>query len=319
MNQISFVLRPVQPFRLDLTVWALRRRPNNRMDRWDEGIYRRTLVVDAMPVHVAVTQQKTALAVTVTGAGRLPSSAQADVTAALNRLLGLRVDLCKFYRLASREAKLHQLVRRFLGVKPPRFPSVFEALVNAIACQQLSLTVGITLLDRLTKRYGLGNRSEGRAFPRPNELAKGQIRTLRAMGYSRSKGRVVIEAARAMRKGKLDLDGFAAMDDAEAVHRLMELQGIGRWTAEYILLRGLGRIHQFPGDDVGAQKGLQRWLRLKRPPDYDHVRKVLRKWRPYAGLIYFHLLLDGLDRKGWLIWNGRSQQSESTVRSPVHS
>lgn len=299
MKEINFTLRPVQPFRLDLTVWTLRRRPHNAMDRWEEGIYRRTLVVGAMPVQVAVTQQKAKLAVTVTGAD-LPSRTQADVTAALDRLLGLQVDLRKFYRLASQETKLHQLAQRFLGMKPPRFPSVFEALANAIACQQLSLTVGIALLNRLTERYGLGNLSEGRAFPRPDDLDKVEVQALRAFGYSRSKGQTVIDAARAMREGTLDLDGFATMDDAETINRLMKLRGVGRWTAEYTLLRGLGRIHQFPGDDVGAQKSLHRWLRLKRPPDYDHVRRVLRKWRPYAGLIYFHLLLDGLDRRGWV-------------------
>ena len=299
MKEIDFTLRPVQPFRLDLTVWTLRRRPNNTMDRWEEGIYRRTLVIDAMPVQVAVTQQNSALAVTVAGAG-LPSRAQAEVTAALDRLLGLRIDLRKFYRLASQETKLHQLARRFLGMKPPRFPSVFEALVNAIACQQLSLTVGITLLNRLTERYGLGSRSEDRAFPRPDDLGEVDVQALRALGYSRSKGQAVIDAARAMREGAFNLDSVATMDDAETIHRLMALRGVGRWTAEYTLLRGLGRIHQFPGDDVGAQKGLQRWLRMNRPPDYDHVRRVLRKWRPYAGLIYFHLLLDGLDRRGWV-------------------
>ena len=225
---------------------------------------------------------------------------QADVTAALDRLLGLRVDLHNFYRLASRETKLRQLAQRFLGMKPPRFPSVFEALINAIACQQLSLTFGITLLNRLTERYGLGSCSEGRAFPRPDDLGEVEVQALRALGYSRNKGQAVIDAARAIREGTLALDSVAAMDDTETIHRLMALRGVGRWTAEYTLLRGLGRIHQFPGDDVGAQKGLQRWLQLKRPPNYDHVRRVLRKWRPYAGLIYFHLLLDGLDQRGWV-------------------
>ena len=300
MNEIAFAVHPVQPFRLDLTVWALRRRPNNAMDRWEEGIYRRTLVVGARPVHVAVTQQKTTLAVTVTGVSRLPSGTQADVTATLDRLLGLQVDLRKFYRLACREPKLHRLAQRFLGMKPPCFPSVFEGLVNAIACQQLSLTVGITLLNRLAEHYGLGSQAGGRAFPRPEELATAEIRTLRALGFSRSKGQALISAARTIQEGKLDLDGLTTMGDVEIVNRLMELRGVGRWTAEYILLRGLGRTHKFPGDDVGAQKGLQRWLRLKRPPDYDHVRTVLRKWHPYAGLIYFHLLLDGLDRRGWM-------------------
>lgn len=299
MKQIDFVLRPVQPFRLDLTVWALRRRPHNTMDRWEQGIYRRTMVVGAVPVQVAVTQQNKTLIVSATGTD-LQSRVQAGVTTALDRLLGLRVDLREFYQLASQDPKLDQLVRRFLGMKPPRFLTVFEALVNAIACQQLSLTVGITLLNRLTERYGLGNRNEGHAFPRHDDMEEVEVQALRALGYSRSKGQAVIDAARAMREGKLDSDGFATMDDAETVRRLMELRGVGRWTAEYTLLRGLGRIHQFPGDDVGAQKSLHRWLRLKQPPGYGHVRQVLYKWRPYAGLIYFHLLLDGLDRRGWV-------------------
>jgi len=253
MKKIDFALRPVQPFRLDLTVWALRRRPNNTMDRWEEGTYRRTLLVGAMPIQVAVRQQSTGLTVTVTGA-RLPATTQAGVTAASNRLLGFQVDLQEFYRLASQEAKLHELARRFRGVKPPRFSGVFEALVNAITCQQLSLIVGITLLNRLTERYGLGSRSEGLAFPRPEELARAQIRALRALGYSRSKGQALIEAARAIQEGTLDLDGLATMDDADIVNRLMELRGVGRWTAEYTLLRGLGRISQFRETTSGLRR-----------------------------------------------------------------
>ncbi|MEX5214167.1 MAG: hypothetical protein NW703_08375 [Nitrospiraceae bacterium] len=297
MKQIEFALHPVRPFRLDLTVWALRRRPNNAMDRWEEGTYRRTLVLGRLPAHVAVKQRNDMLTVTVNGVG-LPSTARADTTAALERLLGLRLNLRPFYRLANREAKLDALARCFRGLKPPRFPSVFEALVNAISCQQLSLTVGITLMNRLTERYGLGTEREGRAFPRPEEVAKAEVSALRSLGYSRSKGQALIEAARAVVQGTLDPESLATIEDAEIVTRLMELRGVGRWTAEYTLLRGLGRIHQFPGDDVGAQKGLQRWLRLRRPPDYDYVHKVLHKWRPFAGLIYFHLLLDGLDRRG---------------------
>jgi len=106
-------------------------------------------------------------------------------------------------------------------------------LVNAIACQQLSVTVGITLLNRLTERYGLGSGSEDRAFPRPDDLSEVEVHALRALGYSRSKGQAIIDAARAMREGTLDPDRFATMDDTETINRLMALRGVGRWTAEY--------------------------------------------------------------------------------------
>ena len=67
-------------------------------------------------------------------------------------MLGLQIDLGEFYRLAAGDKRLETLVEQFRGLKPPRFPDVFEGLVNAIACQQLSLTVGIELLNRLARR-----------------------------------------------------------------------------------------------------------------------------------------------------------------------
>ncbi len=81
---------------------------------------------------------------------------------------------------------------------------------------------------------------------------------------------------------------------------MLSLRGVGRWTAEYVLLRGLGRLDVFPGDDVGAQKRLARWLGRRRPLDYADVRRVVEPWHPYAGLVYFHLLLDGLEQRGEL-------------------
>ncbi|MGA8476987.1 MAG: HVA1 family protein [Chthoniobacterales bacterium] len=71
-------------------------------------------------------------------------------------------------------------------------------------------------------------------------------------------------------------------------------------TAEYVLLRGLRRLDVYPGDDVGARNNLQRWLKLKKPLDYESVRRVIAKWQRYAGFIYFHLLLDGLTEAGHL-------------------
>jgi 3-methyladenine DNA glycosylase/8-oxoguanine DNA glycosylase len=76
------------------------------------------------------------------------------LAAALTRLLGPDIDLGRFYRLAEADPLLRPLADRFRGLKPPRFPSLFECLVNAFACQQLSLTVGIRLLNRLAETHG---------------------------------------------------------------------------------------------------------------------------------------------------------------------
>jgi DNA-3-methyladenine glycosylase II len=96
----------------------------------------------------------------------------------------------------------------------------------------------------------------------------------------------------------LDLEALAELDDHAAVERLTSLRGIGRWTAEYVVLRGLGRLHVFPGDDVGARNKLERFLGTPRRLDYEGVRDLLARWQPYASVAYFYLLLDSLSEAG---------------------
>ena len=109
-------------------------------------MYRWVLVLDGQPVQVSVVQQGSPLSpklkVTISTAN-VERTAKSEVAATLEHVLGTQVDLKTFYRFASRDPRLGSLVKKFRGVKPPRFPTVFEALVNAITCQQLSLTIGI--------------------------------------------------------------------------------------------------------------------------------------------------------------------------------
>jgi len=301
-----FTVKVVPPFRLDLTVWALRRRPENNMDRWDGKTFRRGLVLNGKPVEVAVIQigsmAAPRLQVTVTGVAS-GHDLRAGVTETLNRILGLQADLKGFYRHAAKDARLSMLVGRFRGVKPPQFPSLLEALVNGIACQQFSLAAGIQILNRLSEKFGIPVTETGiraHTFPRPEDLATLKPEPLRNLGFSRQKAGAIIELSRAIVAGNLDRDRVVSLDDGSAVEQLCRLRGVGRWTAEYVLLRGLGRLHIFPGDDVGARNNLEKWLGLRKPLDYDGVRRLLAKWKPYAGLIYFHMLLYRLNETGYL-------------------
>jgi DNA-3-methyladenine glycosylase II len=224
-THVRFFLRPRLPFRLDLTVWALRRRPCNGIDRWDGATYSRVLVVGDHPLLVVVTQQGNGLEVTMTGR-RVSTSAQAHVTSVLERLLGLRRDLHEFYVCAAHDALLNGLARRFSGLKPPRFPTVFEALLNGITCQQLSLTVGMLLLSRLAQCCGLAVLGV-HACPRPKDLAGIAPEQLHRLGYSRQKSRAILHLAQTCVDRAMDLEALSELNDAEAVTRLMELRGIG--------------------------------------------------------------------------------------------
>ena len=302
----ELIVRPTPPFRLDFTVWALRRRARNKIDRWDGVTYRRVIAIEGRPIEVAVRQEGPLtgprLIVTATPSLRTPSQRQ-RVRSVVDGLLGLRIDLCDWYRMAEEHNRLRSLADRFRGMKPPRFPTVFETLVNAFACQQLSLIVGLELLNRLAAvcdvRRGAGEHTQY-AFPAARDVARIAPARYHAIGFSRQKVHALLTLARGIDRGEIDVESLACDGDQRASARLRELRGVGRWTAEYVLLRGLGRLHVFPGDDVGAQKSLARWLGRSAPLDYRGVRRAVEKWQPYAGLLYFHLLLDGLSKSGAL-------------------
>jgi DNA-3-methyladenine glycosylase II len=188
-------------------------------------------------------------------------------------------------------------------MKPPRLLTTFETLANAFACQQLSLVVGLELLNRLVAVCNVRRGTSARAhygFPTPNDVARHPAADYRAIGFSRQKVDALLALARGVHEGRIGLEGLSRDTDVQVCAHLRELRGVGRWTAEYVLLRGLGRLHVFPGDDVGAQKSLARWLGRRAPLDYAGVRKAVEKWQPYAGMVYFHLLLDGLSKAGVL-------------------
>jgi DNA-3-methyladenine glycosylase II len=309
--EFSFSYKPIPPFRLDLTVWALRRRADNWIDRWDGQVYRRVLALENALVEVLVVQDGPPdipeLNIKVRGSASEPGL-MAVIQNALDHLLGAQIELTEFYRFAEAEPILSPLIRKFRGFKPPRFPTLYEALTNAIACQQITLTQGIRLLNRLAEEYGAsfsGQDEQGHAFPIPSNLVSLEPETLRALGFSRQKATALIGLSRDISRRKINLTRLYSLDDKQAIDDLCQIRGVGRWTAEYVLLRGMGRLNIFPGDDVGARNHLQSWLRLQEPLTYLGVQHVVEPWKPFAGLIYFHLLLKRLDEEGYLSSNTR--------------
>ncbi len=305
MASIDLILVVIPPFRLDLTVWTLRRRQKNTIDQWDGQHYTRAVVLGYKPVKMTITQVGTAdkprLHVILQSQEALSDKVQEHARLLMQKMFGLSVDLQPFYRLAEHDAVLSPLVTQFKGVRPPRFPTVFEALINSIACQQVSLDVGILVLNRLTENFGLKIVDSGTtlyAFPRPEDLLDVPEEAIKKLGFSYQKARFIKGLAYAVASGDIDLEHPETASNEQAISYLSAIHGIGRWSAEYTLLRGLGRLDILPGDDVGAQKNLQQLLALEERPNYDQIKELAERWQPYAGLIYFHMLLEKLHAKG---------------------
>ena len=312
MLRINFDITPLPPYRLNLTAWALKRREDNTWDRWDSdtGTYSRLIVYDGHPIDVSVSQSGTTntplLLVTAIVDADSVEATDNDIRGAVEPvvrdLLGTDVDLSEFHRMSSADTTLSPLATKLTGLKPPRYPSLFEALTNAITCQQITLTAGLRILGRLASACG-ARVEDAVSFPLPENVVQLSAQDLIDLGYSRQKARAMVELSALAAHGELERSIIADLNDDEAVERLRHLYGVGRWSAEYTLLRGDGRLSIFPGDDVGVRKHLEQWLELNYRLNYDGVSRILETWKPFAGMIYLHLLTASLVDSGRVVGN----------------
>jgi DNA-3-methyladenine glycosylase II len=284
----------VPPYRLDMTVSALRRLPTNLVDVYTaDGRYLRALDGFAEPVVVSVTQPRAdALAVSFTG-----SAANAEaVLATVRRMLGTERDLSDFHRRARSIPWLAPLAARMRGLRPPRYPLLFEACVNAILFQQVSLQSASAIKRRLTLAIGTRVEHEGvplAVFPSVQRFLGADDATIRAAGFSAGKLATLRRAGEAIATGALSEAMLEERSSADASLLLRDIKGIGPWTAAVILLRGLGRLDVFPGNDSGVAANLA--LVAGERIDVGPVLETLGSQR---GMLYFTLLLARLDARG---------------------
>lgn len=290
-----YELPVAEPYRLDLTASVLRRLSTNVVDVLDpEGIYRRVLQVAGDPLLVGVTSEKPgALAVTLKGARRGHPLALQTV----RRILGTGATLKEFDRAAARIPWLCPLARRMRGVKPPRYPTLWEACVNAIVFQQVSIHAASAILQRYVVALGSPfELREGitlRAFPDAEITLRANDEVLRAAGLSANKVATLRRVAEALASGTLDERMLEERTSLEATALLTSIKGIGPWTATVILLRGLGRLDVFPMNDSGVASGVA--FAGGSLPELDSVLDALGSQR---GMLYYHLLLARLEARG---------------------
>ena len=218
----------------------------------------------------------------------------------VRRMLGMEVDLTPFYRSASKVPWLHPLVSRMRGVRPPRYPTIWEACVNAIVFQQISLHAASSIMGRLT--VGLSEPVEHSGvrlypFPRPEQILSAPDSVLNGAGLSAGKLATLRRVADALGAGAIDQGQLERLPSPDAAALLRGIKGIGPWTAVVILLRGLGRLDVFPANDTSVARN----LRLLGGPAALDVERLLDTLGSERGMLYYHLLLGRLEARGDLL------------------
>ena len=164
--------------------------------------------------------------------------------------------------------------------KPEREP--YEALVRAVAYQQLSTKAGDAILGKLTRQFG--------AFPTPPQLIAAEFDDLRGVGFSGRK----IETLKGIAQGTLSelvpsREIADTMSDADLIKQLVTLKGIGQWTVEMMLMFTLERMDVLPVDDFGIAEGYRRLKKLDTAPKCKQMTEIGKAWSPYRTVASWYL------------------------------
>jgi DNA-3-methyladenine glycosylase II len=213
----------------------------------------------------------------------------------VSSMLNLDLDLKPFYEHAKKDRTLTGIIHRLRGLKIPTTPTVFEALIDSITEQQISLNVAHALERRLIKTFGKALSLNGEvyyAYPVPRELASARLEQLRKCGLSGKKAEYIKEISRMVVDGKLDLEGFKRYNDVQRViNELDSIRGIGPWTAELTIARGMHEFDVVPADDLGLRRIISHYYCRGEKISGIEARKVAENWGKWKGLVAFYLIL----------------------------
>ena len=293
-ERTSFSLRPRGAFSLERTADRLVRFPEV-VDHFRDGSYQRLLDADGALVRVRVTQQgppsRAVLRVRLDGKGARSAAAREAARRLLAVALGSAVDVRPFYALFRDDPLLGTAIAHHRGLRIAGSPTLWECLVTAVLSQQINLDFAYSIRSDLARAFGRRARFDGEtliAFPRPERVARESEARLREFRLSAAKAGTILRLARAFTDGSLDAAELEQRSDEEVVAVLTALKGIGRWTAEVALLRGLARPDAFPAGDLGIVKRLATALRGK-PASEAQMRRMSRAWSPHRSLALIYL------------------------------
>jgi DNA-3-methyladenine glycosylase II len=179
--------------------------------------------------------------------------------------------------LIAADKRLHSVVAR--AGKPefkPRRRHGFEALMDIVASQQLSVAAADTIFGRVKEKVV--------PFDPPTLLAT-PADVLRACGLSAPKQKHMKTIAGAIIDGSLDLVRVRNMADEDAREHLTAVKGIGPWTADIYLMSSLGRANIWPVGDVGLQAAVARALKLRKRPTEKHMERLSKAWQPWRTIV----------------------------------
>jgi AraC family transcriptional regulator of adaptative response / DNA-3-methyladenine glycosylase II len=261
---------------------ALTRDPHTVTERLAGDIYTAAMRLGDMPARLVLRISERAVQVEISHGSALEAHRR------VAGLLGLGQDAAGFSRRAERLG-LGRLVRGREELRISQVTSEFDGLLWSIIGQQINFPFACLLRRRLFERAGEPLGDGLYAPPTPAAVAALTVDDLSPLQFSRQKARYLVDAARLVATGALDLESLRGMSATRAERTLLAVRGLGPWSVNYLMMRALGFGDCVPLGDTGVTSGLHTLFQLDERPDIDATRRLMSAFSPYRSLATAHL------------------------------
>ncbi len=286
--------RPPYDFSLSAAIFA---GGDPQIRTCEHDLFRQALDIGGNPVLVEVFSEgsvdRPELCLSVRSNTPVSKNGMKDIRILVSSMFNISEDVMTFYKAVEKDAIMAGLTRRLRGLKAPSTPSVFEAITDSVIEQQISLKAAHSIENRLIRTTGNSLTLDGDTYycyPTPHKLAATPDSTFRSCGMTLRKGEYIRKIAQQILSGTLDLDRFRSYPDTESIiSEMVKIRGVGRWTAELTILRGLHRADAFPADDVGVRRFLARVYRNGEKISPHEARVFAERWGAWKGFAAYYL------------------------------
>ena len=304
MDNIINTIFPEPPYDFDLTVgYHTYYRTQYGTDCWVDGEYRRLLDIGNKLLLASVrsigTVESPELELTLEGTS-LTSTDVGQAKSQLEWILGTSQNLNQFYESIVHDHPLNNFGKIFYGLHLPHTQSSYEALILAVLGQQISTNVAHLIRTLMIEKYGSTARYRGMdyySFPKPVHLAEASLEDLRLLKMSYRKAEYIHGISRIISEQTNLLEFGSRKDDQEIVTEITKLRGVGRWTAQWLLIKGLGRMDAFPIGDLALSQMVSKLYFGGTPVTENEIERFSKHWSPwrtYATIYLFAAYRQGL-------------------------
>jgi len=290
---MKFVLKPKSPFNFDL-LWKFFAWKDPSPEIYESGVWKRALRLDKIlfPIRVESvgTVEKPKLDVEI-----LSEVSEIQVKRLKEKIewiFNSRMDLEELYRVMEQDEKLKEIKERLYGLKPANYATVFEGVVKTIIQQQISLIGSMHITSRLILKFGEKTKVGKEMFyefPSPNSLTEVSLIELKECGLSKQKATYIKEFSKSIVKDGFEPEEVKRLSVPEGIEKLIQIKGVGLWTAELVIVTCTDHKESLPAGDLGVRRAISNFS-SKDLMTEEEIRKFTKKWEKFRALIAYYLI-----------------------------